>query len=258
MALRRADAADHGGRRVRAPVDRAVGLADQRPGPAGDARIAVVDRRGRPSAGGDGRDRVDDGVDRGAPDLVAVEAALACLARAERPRGPDVAAVDLAGRLEHRHAPLGHPELDRPVERGRPAIALGPGCTTRQRCRVQTVSGMIVLSIGQTISSGAWRATAASMAAPESTTSTATRWPSSVSATRTRWLRLLWAEARNRIRSGRSPAERAERHAGGRERCSEGGHGEAPVDRGVSVLRTATPLYVLQRTRRRIAVRAAN
>jgi hypothetical protein len=38
---------------------------------------------------------------------------------------------------------------------------------------------MIVLSIGQTISSGWCRATAASIAAAESATATATRWPSS-------------------------------------------------------------------------------
>ena len=60
---------------------------------------------------------------------------------------------------------------------------------------------MIVLSIGQTISSGRWRATAASIASPESTTSTVTRCPSSLSATSARWLRLLCAEVTKRMRS---------------------------------------------------------
>jgi len=50
---------------------------------------------------------------------------------------------------------------------------------------------MIFLSIGQMISSGRCRATAASIAAAESTISTATSWPSSVSATYAHWLRLL-------------------------------------------------------------------
>ena len=39
----------------------------------------------------------------------------------------------------------------------------GPGCTTRQRYLLQTVAGMNVLSIGQTISSGRWRSAAASI-----------------------------------------------------------------------------------------------
>ena len=54
------------------------------------------------------------------------------------------------------------------------AVALGPGVHDQAAVVAQTDSGMIVLSIGQTISSGAWRATAASIAAAESTTATAT------------------------------------------------------------------------------------
>ena len=44
-------------------------------------------------------------LDRGAADLVAVQAALARLARRERARGPDVAAVDLAARPRARSRP---------------------------------------------------------------------------------------------------------------------------------------------------------
>jgi hypothetical protein len=127
VALGGTDAADHRGGGVGAPVDRAVGLADQRPQPAGDARVVVVERLARADAGGDGADRLHDRVDRGAAHFVAVQAALAGLARGERARGPDVAGVHLAARLEHGHAPLGHAQLDRPVERRRPAVALRAG-----------------------------------------------------------------------------------------------------------------------------------
>ena len=59
---------------------------------------------------------------------------------------------------------------------------------------------MSFLSIGHTTRSGRCTATAASIAAPESTTATSTSWPSSVSAIQARWLRLLWAETRKRMR----------------------------------------------------------
>ena len=176
VALGGADAADHGRGRVGAPVDRAVGLPDQRTRAAGHARVARSRRRS--------------GAAPPAATAVTASTTASIAARrtswryrlllpASRVRNvrarPDVAAVDLAGRLEHRHAPLRHPELDRPVERGRPAVALRAGVHDQAAVPLQTTSGMIVLSIGQTISSGAWRATAASIAALESTTSTATR-----------------------------------------------------------------------------------
>ena len=41
----------------------------------------------------------------------------------EGARGPDIAGVDVAVGLEHRHAPLAHAELDRPVQRRRSAVA---------------------------------------------------------------------------------------------------------------------------------------
>ena len=81
-----------------------------------------------------------------------------------------------------------------------PRSPIGPGWTTRQRRVDQIDSGMNLLSIGQTISSGRCSSTAVSMASPLSTTATSTRWPSSVRAMNARWLRLLCAETRKRIR----------------------------------------------------------
>ena len=53
-----------------------------------------------------------------------------------------------------------------------PRSPRGPGCTTRQRYLRHTVSGMKVLSMGQTIRSGRRRPAADSTASLESTTST--------------------------------------------------------------------------------------
>jgi hypothetical protein len=122
MPLGGADLAYHGVGRVRAPVDRAHVLLHQRARAAGDARIAVVERIRR-RAGHDLLDRLHEGVDRRAANLVAIEAALADVADRERARGPDVTAVDLAVGLQDRHAPGVERELDRPVERRRSAIA---------------------------------------------------------------------------------------------------------------------------------------
>jgi len=122
MPLGGADLAYHGVRRVRAPVDRAHVLFHRRARAAGDARIAVVECIRR-RAGHDLLDRLHEGVDRRAANLVAIEAALADVADRERARGPDVTAVDLAVGLEDRHAPGVERELDRPVERRRSAIA---------------------------------------------------------------------------------------------------------------------------------------
>ncbi len=86
----------------------------------------------------DAVDRLDQRVDRGAADLVPVDAALARPAHRERARGPDVAGVVVAVGLEHRHAPLARAELDRPVERGRargrppgPGARSGSGASPR-------------------------------------------------------------------------------------------------------------------------------
>ena len=81
-----------------------------------------------------------------------------------------------------------------------PRSPRGPGCTIRQRWLAQIDSGISVFSIGHTISCGRCSPTAASIAAAESTTATATSWPSSVSAIHARWLRLLCADTRKRTR----------------------------------------------------------
>ena len=124
VALGGADAAQDGLGRVARPVDRAVGLPEQRAQAAPRARVVVVQRLGRDVAA----HGVHDGVDRGAPHLVAVQARLArALRERERARRPDVACVDLVRGLEHGHAPLGGTGLDRPVQRRRATIALRAG-----------------------------------------------------------------------------------------------------------------------------------
>jgi hypothetical protein len=154
VTLGSVDAADHGRRWIGLPVDRAVALADQRARPADHARVALVHRLGGVFAGGDRGHGVDDGLNRGAPYLVAVEAALARLAGAECACGPNRAASTsaVASRTVTPHSVVPS-SIAQSSEEG-PRSPLGPGCTTRQRCVLSTVSGMIVLSIGQTISSG--------------------------------------------------------------------------------------------------------
>ena len=121
VALRGADLADHAVGALRAPVDRADVLAHQRARPAG--RPSRGPARAVLAAVGDPAHRLHERLDRGAADLVAVQAALPDRARAEAARGPDLAGVELAARLEHGHPPLAHPELDRPVQRRRSPVA---------------------------------------------------------------------------------------------------------------------------------------
>ena len=122
MSLRGVDPAHDRGGRGGGPVDRALGLREQRARPAGHPRAGAVERLRRGAPRGDPGHRLHDGLDRRAADLVTVQAALPRLAHRERPRRPDVATVDGRGRLEHGDAPLRGPELDRPVERRRAAI----------------------------------------------------------------------------------------------------------------------------------------
>ena len=150
---------------------------------------------------GESRQRVGDGLDRRAP-----SSGYRLLFRA---RACGTFATPRWGRRPSRRSPAGLSPPTRHLgsiaqssEDG-PRSPLMPGCTIRQRCLRHTDSGMIALSIGRTISSGVWRATAARSPARVQT-STETAWPRSVRATKTRWLRLLWAETRKRIRSGRS------------------------------------------------------
>ncbi len=120
MALGGAELAHDRLGRVRGPVDRADLLGHERQGLARD-----------PDAHGAGLaaalHRLDDRLDRGAADLVAVEAALARGAGGEAAVGPDLARVEVAVGLEHGHAPALGADLNRPVQRRGPAVASGAG-----------------------------------------------------------------------------------------------------------------------------------
>ena len=68
-------------------------------------------------------DRLDERFDRGVPDLVPVQAALAHASHRELACRPHTAGVRLAVGLEHRHPPVALAELDRPIQRGRSPVA---------------------------------------------------------------------------------------------------------------------------------------
>ena len=116
MSLCGAYLAHHGGGGVAAPVDRAIGLLDQRTQPAGHLRVVVVERRRLEVTAREVVYREHQHLDGGAAHLVAVDTALADRPHAELAGLPDVAGVGLLDGLEHGHAPLVHAELDRPVE----------------------------------------------------------------------------------------------------------------------------------------------
>ena len=124
VTLGGADLAHDAGGAVRAPVDRAVGLLHQRAQTAGHVRVVVVERRRRVALAPVVVHGLGDGLDGAATDLMAVQAALADLARAELARGPDVAGVGLLVGLQEGDSPFVHAELDGPVQRGRTAVAL--------------------------------------------------------------------------------------------------------------------------------------
>ena len=117
MALRGAQAAQHGHRGVALPIDRPFALAHRRTRPRDRGRLAAR------AAGGERAHGLDDSFDRGAADLVTVQAALADPARGERARRPYIAAVEHRAGLEHGDAPFALAALDRPVQRRRPAVA---------------------------------------------------------------------------------------------------------------------------------------
>ena len=123
VAFGRADLAQDGLRGVGIPVDGPHVLGHQRAGLAGRRPGAELGRRRRAGAVGDPAHRLDERLDRGPPHLVSVQAALAHLAGAEGTRRPHRAGVGLAVGLEDRDAPCRRAELDRPVQRRRPAVA---------------------------------------------------------------------------------------------------------------------------------------
>jgi hypothetical protein len=81
----------------------------------------------------------------------------------------------------------------------------GPGCTTRQRWRLQIDSGIARLRNGATITSGRYSATASSLVASLTSNSIDTSWPSRVSSTYSRCVRLLKLWVRNRMRMRAAP-----------------------------------------------------
>ena len=184
VALRGADLADHAVGGVRVPVDRADVLRHEHARAAGDRGVLGVGRgrRRRRSCRPPPRaPRSRRGGPRGGTGC-------SC-----RPRACGRCAWPTPRPHRSRRWPRAP---SRPTRRIPSSIAqssddgprspLGPGCTTRQRCFAQIDSGIIVLSIGQTISCGRCSLTAASIAAAESTTATVTSWPSSVSAIQAR------------------------------------------------------------------------
>ena len=94
-----------------------------------------------------------------------------------------------------------------------------PGCTTRQRCRRHTDSGMARFRKGATISSGRASATASSVTRSLTSSSSVRSWPSRASSAQSRCVRLLnaWLRMRTRIsRSAAAARRRASRRCGGR------------------------------------------
>jgi hypothetical protein len=175
MALGRADLAHDGVRAVRAPVDRPDVLRHQRPRPAHRPRVTGIDPVGPLALLPDLVDRLDDRLDGGMTDLVAVQAALAGTAGREEVRVAQTSPASkspVAWRTvtPHSSAPS---SIAQSSDDG-PRSPIGPGCTIRQRHSDQIDSGIIFSSIGHTISSGSCSATAVSMAAAESTTATVT------------------------------------------------------------------------------------
>ncbi len=102
---------------VRLPVDPAVLLAQERPGPAAGLRTRDV------RTGGEALHGEQDRLQRRVGDLAAVEVALADRRHRALDSGPDVAGVHLRIGLQDGDAPPGLPVLDGPVEGGRAAVA---------------------------------------------------------------------------------------------------------------------------------------
>jgi hypothetical protein len=111
---------------VALPVDRAIGLFEQRPLAAAQRRIGGSERRRHEAARRKALDGLQYGARRGFAHLVAVEARFLRLTHGERLACPDRPAIHLAGRLQHSDAPGRLAFLNRPVERRRTAIADDP------------------------------------------------------------------------------------------------------------------------------------
>ena len=149
---------------VRAPVDGADLLGHERARPAGDraAGHGRVPRRRRRSARPPPRSpRSRRGGPRGDRGCSSRPAAWGTCGW-PRPRRRR---TRHRPRARSRPTPRRRARSPNPATKG-PRSPRGPGCTTRQRCVDQMDSGMSFLRIGQTIRSGRWAATAASICRP--------------------------------------------------------------------------------------------
>ena len=81
-----------------------------------------INRRSPILAVHDPGDRLNQRPDRGVPDLMPVQAALARWAHRKAARRPHPASIELAVGIQHRHPPHALAELDRPIQRRRPTI----------------------------------------------------------------------------------------------------------------------------------------
>ena len=139
------------------------------------------------AAADDPADRLHERLDRGAADLVAIQAALADLARGGSCAWPR------HRRRRRRRWPRAPSRPTRACRARSPSPATtvpgrpsGRGARPGSDAVAQIDSGINFFSIGHTISCGRCSLTAASIAAAESTTATVTSWPSSVSAIQAR------------------------------------------------------------------------
>ena len=105
------------------PVDLPAGLATRWTQAADDVRSAIIQRLGPVPAAGEPGHRQQHRLDRGVRDLGPVGRAFRVAGQRELHGGPDVTGVHLRVRLQHGDAPARGAAHDRPVQRGRAAIA---------------------------------------------------------------------------------------------------------------------------------------
>ena len=123
----RAQLGQHRGSGLGLPVDRPVGLPAGRTALSPHAGTAVVQRlRPVPAASKPGH-RQEHRLERGVGDFGAVHGTLRAAGHRELRAGPDVARVHLRVGLQHGNTPAPGTAHDRPVQRGRAAVTLGPG-----------------------------------------------------------------------------------------------------------------------------------
>jgi hypothetical protein len=153
---------------------------------------------------GDALHRLDDRLDGGAPDLVAIQAALAGRSRGERAARPTGAGVEWppsASRTVTPHSPA-QSSIAQSNEEG-PAVAGRAGVHDQAAVRRPDGLGDELLEHRAHDELGPVRRDGRLHRRARVDHLTSTSCPSSVSAIHARWLRLLWAEARKRMRMPR-------------------------------------------------------